>query len=153
MVEKGDFLEWAEVLGNYYGTERPDLKRLGFRRDGSDLGYRYSGSPEGSSRGGAMPLRSSSFPLPRKPFRERLVRRGLDAPEVIQRRLANAKKEIEEAHRYHYVILNEETGGGGGDPEGHYLAERCQERETFNLRKKNKGMGGLSWQESRLKTV
>ncbi len=49
------------------------------------------------------------FILPPSPeaLRERLVGRGLDPPEVIQRRLTNAKKEIEEAHRYRYVILNE----------------------------------------------
>ena len=62
--------------------------------------------PEGPSTGGPCRRGLCLAPIPRG-LRERIVGRGLDPPEVIQRRLTNAKKEIEEAHRYGDLILNE----------------------------------------------
>jgi len=74
------------------------------------------------------------FILPPSPeaLRERLVGRGLDSPEVIERRLANAKKEIEEAHRYHYVIVNERLEEAAATLKAVIVAERCRkEKESI----------------------
>jgi guanylate kinase len=135
MVERDEFLEWAEVLGNYYGTERPDLKKLG--SEGKDL------IMDIDIQGARKVLQEMShavsvFILPPSPeaLRERLVGRGLDLPEVIQRRLTNAKKEIEEAHRYRYVILNEKLQEAVETLKAIILAERCQreKRSIFEIK-------------------
>jgi guanylate kinase len=125
MVERGEFLEWAEVLGNRYGTVRPNLD--GLKSEGIDLILDID------IQGAQEVLRQvapaiSIFILPPSPqvLHERLVRRGLDAPEVIERRLASAKKEIEEAHRYRYVIVNERLEEAVETLKTIILAERCR---------------------------
>ncbi|RPJ01044.1 MAG: hypothetical protein EHM36_13890 [Deltaproteobacteria bacterium] len=57
------------------------------------------------------------------------MNRRLDPPEVIQRRLANAKKEIEEAHWYRYVVLNERLEEAVEALKGIILAERYRKRK------------------------
>jgi guanylate kinase len=137
MVERGDFLEWAEVLGNDYGTMRPDLVSLA--REGKDL------IMDIDIQGARKVLQVMSdavavFILPPSPeaLRERLVGRGLDLPEVIQRRLTNAKKEIEEAHRYRYLILNEDLDEAVAILKAIILAERCQKekRSIYGIKMK-----------------
>jgi guanylate kinase len=78
------------------------------------------------------------FVLPPSPetLQERLVRRGLDVPEVIQRRLANAKREIEEAHGYHYVILNEGIEEAVEVLKAIIIAERCKREKRSIFEKK-----------------
>jgi guanylate kinase len=125
MVRKGEFLEWAEVLGNYYGTKLPDLDRLS--AEGKDLILDID--IQGARRVLAqMNHAIAIFVLPPSPeaLRERLVGRGLDSPEVIERRLANAKKEIEEAHRYRYVIVNERLEEAAATLKAVIVAERCR---------------------------
>ncbi len=128
MVERGEFLEWAEVLGNSYGTRRPNLE--GLNSEGIDLflDIDIQGAKKVLQQVGQA---VSVFILPPSPevLRERLVRRGLDAPEIIERRLANAKKEIEEAHWYHYVILNGEIEDAVEALKAIILAERCRKEK------------------------
>jgi guanylate kinase len=128
MVERDDFLEWAEVVGNYYGTERPDLENLVLEGKDLILDIDIQGARKVlQEMGDAVAV----FILPPSPeaLRERLVRRGLDLPEVIQRRLTNAKREIEEAHRYRYVILNERLEESAEILRAIILAERCQKEQ------------------------
>jgi guanylate kinase len=135
MVERGDFLEWAEILGNYYGTERPNLEKLGLEEKDLIMDIDIQGARKVLQE---MSHAVAVFILPPSPeaLRERLVGRGLDLPEVIQRRLTNAKKEIEEAHRYRYVILNERLEEAVETLKAIILAERCQKekRSIFEIK-------------------
>jgi guanylate kinase len=135
MVEKGEFWEWAEVLGNHYGTARPSLEAL--NSGGMDLLLDID------TQGARKVLEQvegaiSVFILPPSPevLRERLVRRGLDAHNIIERRLSNAKKEIEEAHRYHYVILNDRLEEAVEVLKAVILAERCRKEKGSIFKKK-----------------
>jgi guanylate kinase len=137
MVEKGDFLEWAEVLGNRYGTARVDMKNL--ESKGLDLILDIDTQ-------GAKGVKESMdevvliyvLPPSMKALRERLITRGLDSPEMIEFRLANARKDIEEAHKYHYVIVNEKIEEAVGKLKTIIIAEQCRRDKNFILEEKKR---------------
>ncbi len=137
MIEKEKFLEWAEVLGNFYGTALPDLARLHLEETDLILDIDIQGARKVLHK---MEGAVSIFILPPSPrvLYERLVGRGLDAPEVIRFRLANAKREIEEAHWYHYVILNEKLEEAAEILKSVILAERCRSEKSSIFEKKKK---------------
>jgi len=106
MVKRDEFLEWAEVLGNCYGTPRVDLKSL--ELEGVDLILDID--TQGARRvREKLDSAISIYLLPPSmdALQERLVKRGLDSPEMIQFRLSHAQKDIEEAHGYQYILVNE----------------------------------------------
>ncbi len=137
MVERGEFLEWAEVVGNFYGTILPDLEKLGEDQLDLILDIDIQGARKVLEK---MEEAISIFILPPSPkvLHERLVGRGLDAPEIIGFRLANAKREIEEAHWYDYVILNEKLEEAAEILESVILAERCRREKSSIFEKKKK---------------
>lgn len=106
MIDKNLFLEWAEVLGHYYGTAWVDVETL--KREGRDviLDIDTQGAKKAKERLGHAIL---IFLLPPslETLRERLLNRGLDSKETIEFRLAHAKQDLEEAHWYHHLIMND----------------------------------------------
>jgi guanylate kinase len=125
MIEKNEFLEWAEVLGNRYGTPRPDLKRL--ESEGIDLILDID--TQGAKK--AMkeidqPILIYLLPPSLKVLRERLVNRGVDSLERIKFRLSNARKEIGEASWYHYVIINDQIEDAVEKLKSIIISERCR---------------------------
>jgi guanylate kinase len=106
MADSGEFLEWAEVHGNYYGTSSKMLEAM--LESGVDIFHDIDVQ-------GAVQLREKLpdavyiFILPPsiKALGERLSGRGTDSEDVIARRLDNARGEIESYSLYDYVILND----------------------------------------------
>jgi guanylate kinase len=105
MIRDGEFLEHAEVFGNYYGTSRRFLREA--EQNGHDLllDIDVQGAAQIQQK---LPDATSIFILPpnRKTLEERLRRRGEDSEEVIQRRLVMAKREIQNYSRYNYILIN-----------------------------------------------
>ncbi|HOB67093.1 guanylate kinase [Ottowia sp.] len=106
MVAAGDFLEWALVHGNRYGTSRRAIEQ---RIDaGGDvvLEIDWQGALQIKR---LFPEAVLVFVLPPswEELRARLTRRGEDAPDVIELRLANAREELAQAGHFDYVIINE----------------------------------------------
>ncbi len=106
MVAAGDFLEWALVHGNRYGTSRRAIEQ---RIDaGGDvvLEIDWQGALQIKR---LFPEAILVFVLPPswEELRARLTRRGEDAPDVIELRLANAREELAQAGHFDYVIINE----------------------------------------------
>ena len=106
MAGRGEFLESAEVHGNLYGTSQA---WIGTRRnEGRDILLEIDWQ-------GALQVRRlipdaiGIFILPPSPdaLRKRLVARGQDAAEVIERRLAAAREEIAHVSEFDYVIINQ----------------------------------------------
>ncbi len=132
MVEKNEFLEWAEVLGNRYGTPRPDLNRL--ESDGVDLilDIDTQGAKKVMEKI-TQPVLIYLLPPSLKVLRERLINRGVDSLEMIKFRLSNAKKDMEEAYRYHYVVVNDKIEDAVEKLKCIILAERCRRLKEMIL--------------------
>ncbi|HMK51754.1 MAG TPA: guanylate kinase, partial [Thermodesulfobacteriota bacterium] len=77
-----------------------------------------------------------------KILRERLVNRGMDSLEMIKFRLANARKDIEKADGYHYVIINDKIEDAVDKLKSIVIAERCRKVKDLIL-KENKNR----WEE------
>ncbi len=106
MIRNDQFLEHAEVFGNYYGTARRFLQEA--KKNGRDLllDIDVQGAAQIQKK---IPDAISIFILPpnRKTLEERLRKRGEDREEVIQRRLVTAAEEIENYGRYNYILIND----------------------------------------------
>ena len=108
MRERGELLEWAEVHGNLYGTPRAPVEAaLGAGRDVL-FDIDWQGTRQLAE---AMPrdiVRVFVLPPSMTELRARLERRAEDKTDVIDRRLANARAEIEHWDDYEYVIVNDD---------------------------------------------
>jgi guanylate kinase len=104
-IQRGEFLEHAEVFGNYYGTNRDVLDRA--EREGKDLvlDIDVQGARQLKER---LPEAVTIFILPpsRDILEQRLRARSEDPEEVIQRRLRDAGEEIRNYKQYDYILVN-----------------------------------------------
>ena len=106
MIARQELLEYAQVHGNLYGTSRLWLEQA--HQDGRDILLEIDWQ-------GAQQVRHifantiGIFILPPSLnlLEKRLLARGTDSPEVIQRRLSAARTEINHIHEFDYVIINE----------------------------------------------
>ncbi len=106
MVSRGEFLEWAEVHGNFYGTSRKWVEERLVSGTDILLDIDVQGAEQIRAKGlDAVFI----FVLPPSidALRERLSRRKTDPPSVIQRRIDKAREEISYYDRYDYVIIND----------------------------------------------
>ena len=114
MRDRGDFLEWAEVHGNYYGTSRAWLE--GQMRAGRDmvLEIDWQGAQQIRRQ---FPNAVSIFILPPslEELERRLRGRASDSPEVVARRLAAARDEMRRVKEFEYAIINNELQQAVGD--------------------------------------
>ncbi len=106
MIAKEEFLEHADVFGNYYGTARRFLNRA--EQEGKDLllDIDVQGASQIKCK---LPNAVSIFIMPphRGELEQRLRKRSLDTEEVIQRRLVTASREIENYEKYDYILVND----------------------------------------------
>ena len=107
MVRENEFLEWADVFGNYYGTCAADTEcALAAGRD-VVLVIDVQGARQVRSRGietvGIFVLPPSAAIL-----EQRLRGRSKDSVEQIRRRLEVARREVDEFEQYEYVVVNDE---------------------------------------------
>ncbi len=112
--DAGEFLEWAEVHGNLYATSRPWIEdRIAAGVD-IVLEIDWQGAVQ-VQRLFADAVGVFIVPPSTAALRERLTRRGQDSPEVIERRVAAAQAELKQAHRFQYVIINQDFATALGD--------------------------------------
>jgi len=106
MTRKNEFLEHANVFGNYYGTARRFFREA--EESGNDLllDIDVQGAEQIKSN---VPGAVSIFILPpnRHELEQRLRHRSLDSNEVIERRLLTASREIENYSKYDYILVND----------------------------------------------
>lgn len=123
MMERDEFLEWADVFGNYYGTAKRFLREANARGNDLLLDIDVQGADQVKKR---APDAVSIFVLPpsRQELERRLRRRAeaddtlqrelkgdqarpFGTEEVIQRRLRTASREIENFRQYDYILVND----------------------------------------------
>lgn len=132
MVAAGDFLEWACVHGNFYGTARRQVADE--TSTGADIVLEVD--VQGAESVRELPLDSVSvFILPPsfEVLRERLIARGTDSPEELAVRLRNAPQELRQYSAFDYVIINDEVERAAGQLASIIYAERARCRRQENL--------------------
>lgn len=107
-IQRGEFLEWAEVHGNYYGTSKNQvLKALE-----EDKLVIFDIDVQGQANlKKSFPNHTTSIFIttPNKSIlKERLKGRGSDSAEIIQKRLENALDEVKSLSSFDYLIVNED---------------------------------------------
>jgi guanylate kinase len=108
MVEAGEFLEWAEVFGHFYGTPKAQIK-AGLK-EGQDFLFDidWQGTQQLYQRMETDVVRVFLLPPSIEALEARLRSRGTDSEEVIANRMARSRAEISHWDGYDYVVVNDD---------------------------------------------
>ncbi|MBI4400332.1 MAG: guanylate kinase [Nitrospirae bacterium] len=125
MVQRNEFAEWAPVYGHFYGTPRSALTDM--MEKGIDVLLEIDVQ-------GAMQIKKKFadaiyiyiLPPSIKALRARLLQRGSDSPEEVQRRLQKAREEVWSYREYYYIVRNEDMKQALKELEAIVLAERSK---------------------------
>ena len=107
LIEQDQFIEWAEVFGNYYGTSKAALADKLAQGIDVFLDIDWQGARQIKQQ---LPFVTSIFILPPsvEALEQRLNQRGQDSAEVIAGRMAKAQDEISHADEYDYWVVNDD---------------------------------------------
>ena len=134
MVAAGEFLEWACVHGNLYGTAKNQV--IEETNAGSDIILEVDVQGAASVRQLLMDS-VSIFILPPsyEVLKQRLIARGTDSPEELAVRLRNAPDELQQYSAFDYVIINDEIERASAQLASIIYAERarCMRQESLVL--------------------
>ncbi len=124
-VGSGRFLEWAEVHGNYYGTDINPIEK--WLNSGNDvlLDIDFQGARLVRC---AYPMAQTIFILPpsMRVLEERLRSRATESDEQLAIRIAAAQRELLEAPWYDYVLINDSLDEAVADLKAVLRAGRCR---------------------------
>ncbi|MDE2255092.1 MAG: guanylate kinase [Betaproteobacteria bacterium] len=124
-IGAGDFLEWAEVHGNLYGTSRHWLQQRMAQGVDVMLEIDWQGA-EQVKRQFSNAVSVFILPPSFEELEARLKRRGEDAPEVIARRLREARVEIPHASTFDFIIVNHDISHALRDLQAIVVAQRLR---------------------------
>jgi guanylate kinase len=125
MLARDEFLEWAQVFGNYYGTHRGILEDARARHKDLVLDIDVQGARQLKAK---IPAAVTVFILApsRLVLEQRLRARSEDRDDVIARRLKDAAEEIRRYEDYDYVLINRELVEAGATLSAIVRAERVR---------------------------
>ena len=131
MIQRGEFLEWANVYGHLYGTSHVQVERE--RVSGRDIILEIDVQGAESVRrliedAITVFILPPSFEL----LRNRLVARGTDSAEDLARRLRGAPAEVEQYKHFQYVILNDDINRASAQLASVIYAERARRERQEN---------------------
>lgn len=131
MIENGEFLEWAEVHGNYYGTTKKEVDRL--KKSGKiplfDVDIQGGRNLKEKMTEGVFIF---IIPPSLNILRQRLILRDTETEDQITLRLKNAYNEIAEYVNFDYLIVNSDLDSSFQKLSSIIIAEKCKVK---NIRK------------------
>jgi guanylate kinase len=133
MREKGELLEWAEVHGNLYATPREPAEVA--MAEGRDMLFDIDWQGAEQLRQKALTDIVSVFILPpaMSELKARLKRRAEDSDAVIDKRLANARLEMEHWRDYDYIVINDDLQRAFEEVKSIVTAERLKRERRPGL--------------------
>jgi guanylate kinase len=125
MIAGGEFLEWADVFGNLYGTSSGDTGRI--LDSGNDVVLVIDVQGARRVRGGGSDA-TAIFVMPPSfdALEQRLRGRSKDSEDAIQRRLQVAREEVAAFAEYDYLVINDELNAAVDRLRGIVVAERAR---------------------------
>jgi guanylate kinase len=125
MIAAGDFLEWADVFGNLYGTCASDTARMLAAGDDVVLVIDVQGARQ-VRRKGLQATTVFVMPPSFAVLEQRLRGRSKDAEAAVQRRLQVARDEVASFTDYDYVVINDELESATDRLRAIVIAERAR---------------------------
>lgn len=124
-IDKNDFLEYAEVYGNYYGTPKSEVLKM--LDEGKDVILEIDIQ-------GALKIKSAYpdgvfifiMPPSMEELRNRITNRGSETPESLKTRMESAYNEISFASKYDYAVVNDQVDEAVKKIESIIVAEKCR---------------------------
>ncbi|PZT47356.1 guanylate kinase [Helicobacter valdiviensis] len=107
-IEAGNFLEWAKVHGNYYGTSKKEVLEALSQDKLVVFDVDVQGQENIIKTFGKIATSVFVTTKDKKTLQDRLIARGSDTYEVIEKRLENAFFEMEKIQKFDYLIINED---------------------------------------------
>jgi len=127
---QGEFLEYAQYVGNFYGTPKRYVDMA--MEEGKDviLDIEVQGAIQVSEKRPET-VRIFIAPPSWSELERRLIQRGTDSPEKIHQRLQRAKEEVESAHIYDYIVINDSVEQAVAELDAIMTAEHCRPAERL----------------------
>ena len=131
-ISQDEFLEYAEFVGNFYGTPKKYVDQA--MDEGRDviLDIEVQGATQVIAKRPET-VRIFIAPPSWQELERRLTARGTDAPEKIQKRLLRTKVEFQTAHTYDYLVINDTVESAVAELEAIMTAEHCKVDERIAL--------------------
>lgn len=124
-IDSNDFLEWAEVYGNYYGTPKSSVEEM--LNEGKNVILEIDIQ-------GALKVKENCedgvfiFILPpsMEELKQRIINRGSETPDSLMRRFTSAYQEINYISKYNYGVINDKVEDAVRKIENILIAEECR---------------------------
>lgn len=131
-IVEGEFLEYAEYVGNFYGTPKRYVDDA--MAEGKDviLDIEVQGAAQVHELRPEV-VRIFVAPPSWEELERRLKARGTDSPEKIQERLLRAKVELESADSYDYFVINDTVESAVKELRAIMLAEHCRPADRIGM--------------------
>ena len=131
-IAREEFLEYAEYVGNFYGTPKRYVDEAMDRGEDVILDIEIQGAIQVKSK---RPETVSIFIAPPSwaELERRLTERGTDSPDKVQKRLLRAKVEFQTAHTYDYFVINDNVENAVRELEAIMTAEHCKPKERMEI--------------------
>lgn len=133
MRDNGEFMEWANVFGHYYGTPRSLVEDT--LRQGKDVLFDidWQGAQQLDEVAGEDVVKIFILPPSREELERRLRKRAQDPEDVVQKRMAKADAEMSHWAEYDYVIVNYDLDESEELLRSILFAERLKRRRQVGL--------------------
>ena len=131
-IANDEFLEYAEFVGNFYGTPRRFVDEAMERGEDVILDIEVQGAIQ-VTRKRPDAVRIFIAPPSWAELERRLTDRGTDSPDKIQKRLLRAKVEFQTAHTYDYFVINNTVEEAVEELNAIMTAEHCKPKERMEI--------------------
>ncbi len=138
MIQQNELIEYAEYVGNYYGTPKDYVERT--LQEGKDVFLEIEVQ-------GAMQVKRNFpegvfiflFPPSLEELKNRIIHRGTETEDLVKNRLLEARKEIELMDEYDYVVVNDQVNHAVSKIQSIVVSEHCKRERIAKQYKKALG--------------
>ena len=131
-ITDGEFLEYAEYVGNFYGTPRKYVDEAMAAGKDAILDIEIQGAAQVHALRPEV-VRIFIAPPSWEELERRLTARNTDSPEKVQERLLRAKVELKAADQYDYFVINDNVENAVAELRAIMLAEHCRPTDRIHL--------------------
>ena len=133
MIERKEFLEYAEVFANYYGTPKAPVDEA--LADGRDMLFDidWQGTQQLRDKGRADLVTVFILPPSTRDLEKRLLTRAQDPKEIVAQRMAKAADEMSHWAEYDYVVVNRDIGTSLTNLKAILTAERLKRERQVGM--------------------